>query len=80
MNIISSQALPERTTTTLETGQLCRVADSTRDKLAARRLQLQLQSINVVPSPAGKSLTQKAGVQYIIDSVVNELLHDPNKR
>lgn len=27
-----------------------------------------------------KSMTQKAGVQYIIDSVVNELLHDPNKR
>ncbi|XP_034247479.1 lysosomal alpha-mannosidase-like isoform X2 [Thrips palmi] len=27
-----------------------------------------------------RSMTQKAGVQYIIDSVVNELLHDPNKR
>ncbi|XP_026271901.1 lysosomal alpha-mannosidase isoform X2 [Frankliniella occidentalis] len=27
-----------------------------------------------------QSLTQKAGVQYIIDSVVNELLHDPSKR
>lgn len=27
-----------------------------------------------------KTLIQKAGVQYIIDSVVQELLRDPNKR
>jgi lysosomal alpha-mannosidase len=29
---------------------------------------------------AGKGLTQKAGVQYILDSVVQALLQDPVKK